>query len=60
MGAFVLMAVNNSAPLSEGKILKYTFAIDKSDVTFTFETEISKFETAFFSLLLAKYLLNLL
>ena len=42
-----LMAFNNSAPFSVGKILKYTFAIDKSVVMFTFETVIIKFESPF-------------
>ena len=45
---FDLMATNVSAAFSCGKILKCTVATDKSVVTLTFETEITKLEIPFF------------
>jgi hypothetical protein len=42
------MAAKISFPLSEGKTLRYTLAIDKSEVTATFETDITKLEIPFF------------
>ena len=39
-GVFVLMPARISSPLSDGKTLKYTFAIERSVVTETLEIEI--------------------